>query len=166
MKLNDLHKDKAAGFKTPEGYFSNLEENIFHQSKLKSRISSHGFTVPHAYFDTLEDTVLSKLKTEKPTKVISLKSKSWLYLSSIAATIALLISLTLFNNKSFTFSSLNNETIETYILNQDINTSEMAALIINSNAFESEILQESISDNSIETYLESTIELEDFLYNN
>ena len=59
--------DKNTGFKVPENYFQNIEENVFSVMKVNNvefKKPLNSFKVPATYFDTIEDTVLAKLKAE------------------------------------------------------------------------------------------------------
>lgn len=167
MKLNSLNTNKHHGFKTPDRYFDNLDQDLLHLAKLHAKTDASGFKAPNDYFNTLETQILQKTSQQtNPSKVITLKRNTWLYVSSIAATLLLLFSLTLFNKSASSFDSLNNDTLVSYILSQDIDYSEMASLIKDETTFADNILKESISDQNIETYLENDLELDDLLNQN
>ena len=85
----NLNNIKKTGFKTPEGYFDNFENQILDKIKkdesLKS-IVNPGFNVPDGYFINLEEAVFNKLHTTDNTKVVSLFSRrNLIYLSGVAA---------------------------------------------------------------------------------
>ncbi len=162
MKNTKLHINKNSGFKTPDNYFKDFEETLLSEITLKEKSKSSGFLVPENYFETFKvsefDTVSNKNKT---SKVISLLSKkNWLYAASIAAIAILIISLPDFN-KSVNFSSLDNESIENYILSNDYESSTLNNLIIDPSAFEDAIYNEALSDISLENYLYNNSDLED-----
>ena len=165
MKLKDLHNDNTAGFKIPKDYFNNLEDTILNDAKMQAKIPSHGFKVPDHYFDNLEDTIYNKATTKNTSKVRTLNVQPWVYAASIAACIMLMFTLTFSNNQSNSISAINNDTLESFILDEDLNTSEMATLITDSDLFGSDILDSAISDASINNYIEREIELEDLLDN-
>ena len=165
MKLKDLHNDKTAGFKMPKDYFNTLEDSILNEAKLQDKVSDHGFKVPDYYFDTLEDEILTKFHSKSTTKVRTLNIKPWAYAASIAACLALMFTLTFSKNQTHSISSINNDTLESFILSEELNTSEMAALITDSDVFENDILNSALSDASIDYYIESEVDLEDLLDN-
>ncbi|WP_066224867.1 hypothetical protein [Formosa haliotis] len=162
MKLKDLHNDNNAGFKIPKDYFNNLEDTILNEAKMQTKVTNTGFKVPENYFDTLEALIQTKVNTKQDTKVRTLRIKPWVYAASIAACLMLMFTLTFSKSKTTSFSALNTETLESFIINEDLNTSEMATLIIDTDIFQNEILQEAISDSSIDYYVENEIEIEDF----
>ncbi|WP_159022992.1 hypothetical protein [Formosa sp. L2A11] len=163
MTLKDLHNDKNTGFKIPKDYFTNLEDTILSEAKLQEKIPNHGFKIPDNYFDGLEDQILTKLDA-KP-KVRTLNIKPWAYAASIAACLALMFTLTFSKEQTHSISSINNDSLESFILNEEFNTSEMATLITDSDVFENDILNSTLSDASIDYYIESEVDLEDLLDN-
>lgn len=165
MKLKDLHNNKTAGFKIPKDYLNNLEDTILNQAKLDSKVKSHGFKTPDGYLDTLEDKIYKKVKAKPNTKVRTLNLKPWIYAASIAASLILLFTLTINTQQTHTISSINNESLESFILTEDLNDSEIATLITDADFFENDILKSAISDASINQYIEREIDLEDFLEN-
>ena len=101
--MNDkFNHKKQSGFKVPDDYFNHLEDAVFNKLISKSKldtIKNSGFKVPKDYFSTVEDNVFNVIKQEeKEVKVVSLWSrKNILYISGVAASIALMISI--FNTK-------------------------------------------------------------------
>lgn len=162
MKNSKLHTIKESGFKTPDNYFQSFEESLLSEISLKEKSKSSGFSVPKNYFDTFEMSKIDSVSIEKKeTKVIPLFSKKrWLYAASVAAIAILLISLPDFN-QSVSFSSLDNESIENYILSNDYESSTLNNLITDPSAFEDAIYNEALSDVSLESYLYNNSELED-----
>ncbi|MFB9052916.1 hypothetical protein ACFFVB_07465 [Formosa undariae] len=165
MKLKDLHNNNNSGFKIPKDYFSNLEESILNEAKLDAKVPSHGFVVPDHYFDNLEDTIYKKATSKSTSKVRTLHVQPWVYVASIAACVMLMFTLTFSEKQSNSISSINNESLESFILDEDLNTSEMATLITDSVLFGREILNNAISDATIDNYIEREIDLEDLLDN-
>lgn len=162
MKNTKLYINKNSGFKTPDNYFKDFEETLLHEITLKEKSKSSGFLVPDNYFETFKVSELDIVSNKKKTsKVISLFSKkNWLYAASIAAIAILIISLPDFN-KSVNFSSLDNESIENYILSNDYESYTLNNLIIDPSAFEDAIYNEALSDISLENYLYNNSDLED-----
>ncbi|EGV44039.1 hypothetical protein BZARG_1470 [Bizionia argentinensis JUB59] len=162
MKNRKLHTNKESGFKTPDSYFKDFEETLLSELVLKEKCKTSGFNVPDDYFKNFEtsnrDTVLEE---KKETKVIPLFSKktTW-YAASAAAIAILLISLPDFK-ESVSFSSLDNDSIENYILSNDYEASDFNNLITDPSAFENAIYNETLSDVSLESYLYYNSDLED-----
>jgi len=75
MKNNslDILKKQGSGFKTPEKYFINLEDEILSKIAVEKFPEKEGFNLPASYFENLEDDVFLKLKEDKITK--SLKAE-------------------------------------------------------------------------------------------
>lgn len=152
-----------SGFKTPENYFFNLEEEIMSHIYLEEKIDKAAFKTPENYFESLEDKIFSQILIKPETKVISLVSKrNILALSGVAAAIVLLFNLNLFA-KDFSFSSIDHDTLENYVTNQEFEATDLEAEIIQDIDISSFILGESISDASLESYLYNTSDLEDFI---
>lgn len=81
-------------FKTPEGYFSELENKILHSTINKK--NGNPFTVPDRYFDELESSIADKIvpvqKSINHKKIIPLFNKK-IYWTSIAACLVIFIGL-------------------------------------------------------------------------
>jgi len=160
MKKFNLKNIKRSGFKTPEDYFDKFEASVLNQDKIKN--SGNGFKVPEGYFETIEDTILNKVN-QKESKVIQLFSRKSIITSlSIAASIFLLFNLSIFE-KRITFDSLDNETLENFVLNQELESSDIANLITNPEELPNAGIAESVSDALLENYLLNSEEIEDFL---
>ncbi|CDF78562.1 hypothetical protein BN863_8500 [Formosa agariphila KMM 3901] len=167
MKLKDLHNGKKTAFKVPKDYFNtNLEESILSEAKLRAKVLNHGFKAPDNYFETLEEQIYSKTDRNPKAKVKTIQLKPWIYAASIAASLALIFTLTFSNNQSNSISAINNDSLESFILDEDLNTSEMATLITDSDLFGRDILNNALSDATIDYYIESEIDdLEDLFDN-
>lgn len=119
-KIYKFEKEYTAGFETPTDYFDNLETKIFRKLEIdqKSSVDS-GFKVPMGYFDQLEKRVLEvSLEKKKNPKVIPLfTTKKLVYFSSVAAAIALVISIAniSFPKDDTDFSSLDIADIQDYM---------------------------------------------------
>ncbi|MFV8226016.1 hypothetical protein [Christiangramia aquimixticola] len=94
MKPNRSKYCKNSGFKTPENYFSTLEDRVMHAIDpegvdLEGQVDS-GFKVPEAYFDTLESSILKKIENDnRPVRRIF--RKEFIYYAAAAAVIAFLM---------------------------------------------------------------------------
>ena len=123
--LNEI-KNSGSGFKTPDGYFDDLENRLYENttvhmindslvpdnkkdnldtesSPLKNIDKDAGFKVPVSYFDELELHIKKPLKP----KVIGLKERRISLLSlSIAASILLFFGIKYYNVEPNTFDQL------------------------------------------------------------
>lgn len=127
MKKN--HKDK---FKAPEGYFESFNERLMNKIVKEESIipSSDGFSVPKDYFDNISTSIPNYTET----KVIGLNSYRKYY--AVAATIAVLMALTLFftQNKEteYGFEDLASAELDAYFLNNDMDlSSDDLAQVVN-----------------------------------
>ena len=165
---NKLDNIKNTGFKVPQDYFLNLEDKIMDNIKLDNvlqGIDDTGFKMPEGYLDTLEDVVLTKVTKSSNPKVVSLFNKQTLiYISGVAA--AVLIMFNVFWNKpETTIDTLDAELVENYIIDQGINTYEIASLLSTNDEInlDIELFDETFNDDSLEDYLLENIDLEDFI---
>lgn len=163
MKENKLHTIKKTGFSLPDNYFDGLEDKILSQSKIDD-IKEPGFKTPNNYFESLEDSILSKVVSEKETtKVISIFTKrNLMYVSSIAAAILLLFNLSVFENKP-NFDSLDSETVENYIINEDITSLEIASLLTSQELIEDNFINYNLSEEHVENYILDNVDIEDIM---
>lgn len=166
-RLKDI---KTTGFKSPNSdYFDSLEDAVFARLKtqdLKESIGDHGFKVPDGYLSKVEDSLFDAVipKHEEP-KVISLfNRKRLMYLSGVAA--AVLILFTVYINQTPESSQeLDRELVETYILEQDISTYELASLLTEEElqSINTDILEETFEDEDLEDYLLENVDLENII---
>ena len=120
--------------------------------------------MPEDYFDSLEDRVIDRIEPTQ-SKVVSLFNRKQLYyVSGIAA--AIIIFIAVFVNKGESADgSLDYETVENYIIEQDVSAYEIASLLTEEeiDAIELEIISEEMTDDSLEDYLLNNIELEEII---
>lgn len=83
-------KKHIHGFKTPDSYFSSLEDRIMDKLKEETLPKGHGMRAPEAYFDSLEDRILSKVG-KKEKKRIGVVHYLWPVASIAAATLAFIL---------------------------------------------------------------------------
>ena len=163
-------KKYKSGFKVPENYFDSFEKRIFDTIESETLPKETGFKVPDGYFENLEDTILQKLTaTDKPRKVIPLNSrKTWIYLTAIAACLAVIISM-LIRDESIVkqLDLIKTATIENYIDEGylDLESYEVLALLddedLTSINFESDIFsEESLENYLLENSIEETLLIE------
>ncbi|WP_052823520.1 hypothetical protein [Neotamlana sedimentorum] len=164
MKNKSLHNINKTGFKTPQDYFNNFDDSLLSVAKLKDNASAPGFKIPDNYFKTLEVAVTEKISSEKKPKVIPLFNKrNILYATSIAAAVVLLFSLTLFNNEKNSWNTLDIETVENYILDEELTSYDMATLLVEDNLEIENFVNHNFEEDNIESYLLDHIDVEDFI---
>lgn len=158
---------KNTGFETPKNYFDSVEDAVFsslQSEKLKNSTSDPGYSIPEGYFDSLEDKVLSKI--DKPeTKVISLNTRKLLYTATSIAAI-LVLYFTLFNKtEPNTLDFLDTEVVEAYILEQEIDSYELASLLTDEDidTINGDIFKEEFNTDQLEEYILENIELESII---
>ncbi|WP_370478255.1 hypothetical protein [Tamlana flava] len=163
MKKNKINNIKETGFKVPNDYFNNLEDVVMAQIKLSEKVSHSGFKTPSGYFDTLEDRIIEKTSVKKATKVISLfNKKNLIYVSGVAAAVLLLFNLSIFERDPW--SSLDTETVENYLLDENIVDSyELASLMTEEELAESDFTDVDFDDENVETYLLNHLDVEDLI---
>ena len=163
MKKNKLNTIKKTGFKVPEDYFDNLEEQLLSTVKLKNKNPSSGFGVPDGYFETLEERIFQQVPEAQESKVISLfRNKYILYTAGIAASILILFNLSIFNHQT-TWADIDTETAENYVINENIGTYEIASLLEIEEIDETIFFDLDIKEEQLETYLENNAEIETLL---
>ncbi len=166
--LKNLNNIKNTGFKVPKDYFNSLEDNISSKIKVESilkDIDNPGFEMPNGYLDTLEDTVFNKLPKKKKPKVISLFSKkNLIYISGVAAAIVIMFGF-FWNNPNTAEMKLDYEMVESYLIDQNISSFEIASLLTEEELLNinSEIMDEAYNDESMEDYLLENVNFEDII---
>ncbi|WP_299185241.1 hypothetical protein [uncultured Aquimarina sp.] len=161
-----------SGLKVPENYFDTLEHDIIKNINSENQESSilagsikTGLSTPDKYFENVENTILQKtINTNQEPKIISLLSrKNILYISGIAAMIAIVISISINKGQdSFSFDSVDIVDIQEYFDegNAEFSDSEIAELLDEEINLTSTFSDEDITDEELENYL-SDEELED-----
>lgn len=143
--------DKTNSFKTPELYFSYIEDAIFNS------INTDNQTIPDGYFDTLENKVFEKLNKESKVVELNTKKRNWIAGIAIAASLALLFTLQLVTSQNNSdFSSLNSSEIENWITEgeMDLNSYEVATLYDDLNPDNYDIY-DSYNEDDLLDYLEN-----------
>ncbi|NOY48366.1 MAG: hypothetical protein GXO84_09280 [Chlorobi bacterium] len=164
----DLNNIKNTGFKVPKDYFNTLEDTILSKIKAESilkDIDSPGFEIPNGYLDTLEDTVFNKLPKKENPKVISLFSKkNLIYISGVAAAIVIMFGF-FWNNTNASEMELDYEMVESYLIDQNISSYEIASLLTEEELsnIDSEIMNEAFNDEDMEDYLLENVNFEDII---
>lgn len=162
--LNNINKP---GFKVPEGYFDALEDSVMAQIKseeLKQSIPHHGHKLPENYLDSVEDRVLDRIEPTQPKVISFINRKTLYYVSGIAAAVLVLFAV-LVNRGESTEGSLDYDTVENYIIDQELSTYEIASLLTEEEIEEIELqmISEEVTEESLEDYLLNNIEIEEII---
>ncbi len=153
MKDNKLNNIDNSGFKIPDDYFANLEDQVMSHIKI-DEASGSGHKMPEDYLDNLENSILNKAGKEPQPKVISLFNKrNLIYISSVAAAIVLFFSIGIFNTPD-PFSELDDELVENYILNE-ITDADLAELIENQEIDHTQFIDYNLNEDILDSYLQS-----------
>ncbi len=165
MKLN-LNNIKKTGFKTPDNYFDTVEDKLMdaiQQENSLNQVKNTGFKTPSDYFDTLEDVILNKIEKKNTPKIIALFTKrNILYASSIAAAVLLLFNLSIFD-KEVTFDSIDLQAVENYIIDEGIDSYELAALFSEDDFSEADFMEQNITAETLENYLLDNLDIEEII---
>ncbi|MDY8137244.1 hypothetical protein [Aquimarina sp. 2201CG5-10] len=172
MKKNNLHTNKS-GFKVPDNYFEDFEKNIL--ASLPTQNESHlsdnkntGFKVPDDYFAKFDDNLSKKIDAEKSSgKVISIFSKrNILYFSSIAAMIAIILTVYTSKDKEFDFNKIDVADIQSYFDegNVELSDNEIASLLDEDISFAETFNDQSIDEEELIEYLSNEEIDEDIIY--
>lgn len=167
-----------SGFTAPEGYMNNFEEQLLdtlttgkEEPTALDLISNNSFTTPDTYFKTLEKHILEKTVTASnaESKVISLLSrKNVVYVTSIAAMIAILISVVLPSDKRIEdpFGDVEIADIQQYFDdgNAEFSDSEIAVLLDEEISLTDTFVDEEISEEELESYLSDEELSDDMIY--
>lgn len=166
MKKDKLHNINSAGFKTPDNYFDTFDNQLIQRIKEKSSlegIESPGFEVPKDYFNTIDDSILNAVNDQVETPVVSLfKRKQLYYMSGIAASLLLLISI--FNYQSTT-EDISIELVENYFIESDLDTYDLAELLVDANILEDDfnLIETTYEEENLEEYLLENADIEAIL---
>ncbi len=163
-KIKDISE---TGFKTPDNYFENFEEGVFARlkaEKLKSLADKPGFEVPDGYFEDLDKQIETRIKGDSTAVISLLNRKNLYYVSGVAAAIVILLAVFL-NRSSNEVQELDYRVVETYIINHDISTYEIASLLTEDelDQVDLDILGEEINEETLEDYLLENINLENII---
>ncbi len=165
MKNNKLHNIKTSGFKAPDGYLESFDELLLNKLKESSPLEgleNSGFKVPDHYFESFDVKLAKSLNSDKEIKVITfIPWKKMLYVSGIAASIILMVSLFNNNNKT-TFDSLETTLIDKYIVEEELTNEEIATLLsddltlnnfMDSHLIDADLEEYILNNSSVDEYL-------------
>lgn len=154
---------KNDGFKTPDGYFEKLSEDMKEKLEAASSVipKSDGFEVPEAYFDSLKDQILDKAERSE-TKVVRLYpyKKLLITAASVAAVILIVIGLQWQGNQSLTFGDIASIDLEEYFEDNatGVSSYEIAEVFPVEELEVSDILENEWNEENIVDYLDDTID--------
>ncbi|MFT4780366.1 MAG: hypothetical protein ACJAZK_000348 [Psychroserpens sp.] len=164
MEEKELYTIKTSGFKVPNDYFSQVEEQILSEVQLKNTVDASGFDVPDSYFESLENKIFLKLEEEQDVKVIPLFSwKNVMYVSAIAACLVLMFNVFYNASETITFDSLETASIENYLEQEDYTSYELAFLLTDDELNINNFTDTEISEESLEDYLLDQSNIEDLI---
>jgi hypothetical protein len=166
MKNKNLHNIKSSGFKAPNGYLESFDELLLKKLKETSPLDgleNSGFKVPDQYFETFDEKLSKVISTKEEAKVISFLSwKKMAYVSGVAASILLMITLFNNNNKIPSFDNLETALIDEYIVEEDFTNEDIATLLSDDLTMNNFMDSHLINDN-LEEYILDNSSAEDYL---
>lgn len=167
MKKSHLHTIKETGFKTPDAYFDNFDERLLKKLDSQMRmasISDAGFKVPDNYFESFDDKIQMRLKNNHTQKVRTLLSwQNAAYVSGIAASLVLMLSLFMKSNNSLSINQVETASIEDYLNNENLNIYEIASLLNEDDLVLDDFVTNTLSEESLENYLLNNTSIEDLI---
>ena len=149
-------KKHNTGLNVPEGYFNTFEDRMMLKVMEESLPRSNGFKVPEGYFQQFEVSPSLNVDTTTQPAVISIfRKKTLLYVSGVAASLLLIISLVNTKNDNLSMESLSADTVEAYINDgvADIDAYDVMALLSEEELESISIPSEVISEENLEAYL-------------
>jgi cell division protein FtsL len=164
MNTNKLHNIKNTGFKVPKDYFGSLEDAILTDLKLKEMAPETGYKVPENYFESLEHKITNAIVPEKEVKVIKLFTwRKAAYVSAVAASLILMFNIFFNNTNNVTIENIETASIENYILNEDLESSEIASLFTDEDLSDVQLINDGYSSETLENYIFDNLEIEDII---
>ena len=166
MKNKKLHQIKSSGFKAPDGYLESFDELFLNKLNSDNPLKENqisGFKVPDQYFEAFDKKIIEVISDKKEVKVISFISwKKMAYVSGIAASILLMISLFNNNNSMPTFDNLETASIDNYIVEEDF-TNEDIATLLSDDLTLNNFMDSHLIDDNLEEYILDNSSVEDYL---
>ncbi|BAO76810.1 hypothetical protein [Winogradskyella sp. PG-2] len=166
MKNNNLNNIKSTGFKTPDDYFESFEDKLFekiNKEALIKGVETSGYVVPKNYFDSIDDTILNKVTLDEKPVVKLNPRKTFYYIAGIAASLILMISI--YINVEKQENSISAEMVETYLEDRDLNSYELAQLLLDADILEDDftIATTPYEEENLESYLLDNSDIETIL---
>jgi len=156
------------GFRTPDGYFNNLPNQLMDRIQKEERrdsVGKSGFQVPEGYFETFTDRLAERLP-KKDVPVRTLWTSPFVRISAAAAVIAFLLLLIPSRQEvGLQFEDLSGDTLAEYLQSEsvDLSSYELAeSLPLGEIAMED--VMEKMPEQPIFDYLEDHSDTNDELY--
>lgn len=129
----------------------------------KEKITT-GFKIPEHYFEQFEAKMMEKIPVQKEVKVVSLFYKKQVWISSIAALLLLTIAIPVYFNMAKE-SSLDAITIENYLSQQNVGTTELTQHLTDEDisSLENNLSLNTINSDALEDYLSESENLEYYI---
>ena len=169
MKKTNTHNDTSGGFKVPDNYFETFNAKLF--SKLNSETSNHqlhptGFKTPDNYFENLTNNIPNPFNSQKG-KVKPLFQSNGLIVKTlaIAASVILVLILTINRDNEINFNDLEVASIENYILNSEVDVLDIAHYLTEDDIDNSLDFMNNVNEENLENYLIDNANLETLLIN-
>lgn len=123
-----------------------------------------GFKIPEHYFEQFEAKMMEKIPVQKEVKVVSLFYKKQVWISSIAALLLLTIAIPVYFNMAKE-SSLDAITIENYLSQQNVGTTELTQHLTDEDisSLENNLSLNRINSDALEDYLSESENLEYYI---
>lgn len=123
-----------------------------------------GFKIPEHYFEQFEAKMMEKIPVQKEVKVVSLFYNKQVWISSIAALLLLTIAIPVYFNMAKE-SSLDTITIENYLSQQNVGTTELTQHLTDEDisSLENNLSLNTINSDALEGYLSESENLEYYI---
>lgn len=123
-----------------------------------------GFKIPEHYFEQFEAKMMEKIPVQKEVKVVSLFYNKQVWISSIAALLLLTIAIPVYFNMAKE-SSLDAITIENYLSQQNVGTTELTQHLTDEDisSLENNLSLNTINSDALEDYLSESENLEYYI---
>jgi low affinity Fe/Cu permease len=166
MKNKTLHQIKSSGFKVPDGYLESVDDLFLNTLKDRHPLEGYqnsGFKVPDQYFEHFDEKIIKAISSEKEVKVIPLMSwKKVVYVTGIAASIILMVSLFNNYNSTPTFGDLETASIQDYIVDEDFTNEDIASLLSDDLTLDN-FMDSNLINSKLEDYILNNTSVEDYL---
>lgn len=166
MNHQKIKNIKNSGFKVPQNYFEDMEDFLLSEIKLKKTSATSGFAVPEKYFNTLEHRIISTVQDQKKFKIITLFSwRKVAYVGTIAASLIIMFNIFFNDSKKLTVETIKTASIENYIINEELEITDIASLFTDEDLSEVNFINDQFSPETLENYVLENLEIEDMITN-
>lgn len=176
MENNKLPYRLKPGFKVPNDYFENFEDQLMQSVQKETKqpeliqtyIGKSGFSIPEDYFDNLETRIMDKVNAQ-PGKVIPLNSvRKLFYVAAVAAVFIGIVSTLFFkdNTTLSTMDSLELSALENYIEEGyfDLDFNQLSAFMTDEGYSFGDYSTSEFSDEAVYNYINENIEDPELLF--